>query len=110
MKLGNQLEWFDALDERTKELSEMLTLDEKERVRSQKAVVISLAITQNHFSSAEKKKYESKMQLITQFLRQKETKKAVRKYATNSQYIYFCIARVFFYYSNIMYKCIRKRK
>ena len=110
VKLGNQLEWFDALDERTKELSEMLTLDEKERVRSQKAVVISLAITQNHFSSAEKKKYESKMQLIKQFLRQKETKKAVRKYATNSQYIYFCIARVFFYYSNIMYKCIRKRK
>lgn len=110
VKLGNQLEWFDALDERAKELSEMLTLEETERVRSQKAVVMSLAITQNHFLNAEKKKYEPEMKLIKQFLKQKETKKAVRKYATNTQYIYFCIARVFFYYANAIYRCMRKRK
>lgn len=110
VKLSNQLEWFDALDERSKELSEILTLDDKERVRSQKAVVMSLAITQNHFSSEEKKKYEIKMQLVKQFLRQKETKRAVKQYATNSQYIYFCAARVFFYYANTIYRCMRKRK
>lgn len=110
VKLGNQLEWFDALDERAEELAEMLTLEEKERVRSQKAVVMSLAIAQNHFSSVEKKKYKIKMQLVKEFLRQKETKKVVRQYATNSQYVYFCIARVFFYHANTIYRCMRKRK
>ncbi len=109
VKLNNRIEWFDALEERAEDLSDMLTEEERARVQAQQAVVMSLAIVQNHFSSNEKEKYRDKMELVKKFLKRKDTRKAVKKYATNSQYVYFCMARVGFYSANIIYRCIGKK-
>lgn len=109
VKLANRLEWFDALEERAKDLTDILTKEEKERVQAQKAVIMSLAVVQNHFSKQEKKKNKEKMKLVKKFLRESATRKVVKKYATNTQYIYFYIARMFFYHSNILYRYIGKR-
>lgn len=110
VKLSNQIEWFDALKERAEELSFMLTAEEKQRVCAQRAVVMSLAVVQNHFSDREKDKYKTRMKKIKGFLQEKNTGSAVKKYATSSQYIYFCMAKTFFYSANLIYRCIGKKK
>lgn len=110
VKLNNRLEWFDALKERVEDLSGILTLEDKERVESQRAVVMSLAVVQNRFSRGEKEKYKNEMKVVKNFLRRNDIRKAVKKYATNSQYIYFCMARTFFYSANIIYRHTYKRK
>lgn len=109
VKLSNQIEWFDALNERAEDLSFMLTAEERQMVCSQRAVVMSLAIVQNQFSNSEKDKYKDRMKAIKTFLREKDTRKAVKKYATTSQYIYFCIAKTFFYSANLVYSYIGKK-
>ena len=110
VKLSNQIEWFDALNERAKELSFMLTEKEKQRVCAQRAVIMSLAVVQNQFSDDEKKKYKRRMKKIKRFLQKKDTGNAVKKYATSSQYVYFCMAKIFFYSANLIYRCIGKKK
>lgn len=110
VKLNNSLEWFDALNERAKDLSFMLTAEEKQRICAQRAVVMSLAIVQNQFSDSEKKQYKDRMKEVKSFLQEKNTRNAVKKYATPSQYVYFCIAKSFFYSANLIYRCIGKKK
>lgn len=108
-KLGNQIEWFDALNERADELSYMLTAEEKEKVCAQQAVVVSLGIVQKQFSNAEKDIYKDRMMEIKSFLRKRETRKVVKEYATFSQYIYFLMAKIFFYSANLIYRRIGKK-
>jgi len=110
VKLSNRIEWYDALVERGEELKELLTVDERENICSQMAVVMSLAIVQNRFTDDEKEELKMKMFIIKDFLKKKSTKYAVKKYATRSQYIYYCFARVFFYSANILYRYTWGRK
>ena len=103
VRLRNQIEWYDALEERTQDLSNVLSEEDIDMVQSQKAVVISLAVVQNDFSNEEKLLYCNEIEQIKLFLKQKNTKKSVRKYATKTQYIYYLLARTFFFSANKIY-------
>lgn len=110
VKLSNQLEWFDALNERAEELDFMLTTEEKQKIRAQRAVVMSLAIVQNQFSDSEKDQYKDKMKEVKSFLQERETGKAVKQYATRSQCVYFYMAKTFYYSANLIYRYMGKKK
>lgn len=104
VKLRNQIEWYEALEERAKDLAHILSEEEVEMVQSQKAVVMSLAMVQYDFSNEEKSYYKSEIEQIKRFLQQRNTRNAVRKYGTKTQYIYYLLARTFFFSANKIYK------
>lgn len=110
VKLKNRIEWFDALEERENDLENLLTPDEKCRTRAQRAVVISLAMVQNRFTDMEKAEYKERMDEIMQFLRWHETNRAVKRYATRTQYIYYRIARAISFSGNTLYRLAGGRK
>lgn len=106
VKLRNQIEWYEALEDRAQDLADILNEKEIEMIQSQKAVVMSLAMVQNDFSNEEKLYYHSEIERIKQFLKQKKTRNAVKKYATKTQYIYYLLARTFFFSANKIYKAL----
>ncbi len=110
VKLRNQIEWYEALEERRQDLSNVLSEEENDLIMSQKAVVMSLAMVQHPFIDEEKEWYSNEIAEIKSFLKQKNTKKAVWKYATKAQYIYYLLARTFFFSANNIYRILGVNK
>ncbi|OLR62925.1 hypothetical protein BHF69_09680 [Anaerostipes sp. 992a] len=106
VKLKNRIEWYHALKQRAKDL-EGMKKEYQEMIRAQMAVVISLAMVQNTFLDEEKTQYKMELKSIKKFLREKETKNAVKKYSSRAQYIYYRIARIFSFQANKGYRLIR---
>lgn len=106
VKLQNRIEWYEALEDRYKDVRGIKE-DYKDIIASQMAVVISLAMVQNTFSDEEKKAYSKKILEIKAFLRKKTTSRAVKKYATFQQYIYYSIAKYIGFKANNLYKLFR---
>ena len=106
-KLQNRIAWYDALGKRKYDLGNALTLDEKQKIESQMAVVMSLAMVQYKFTNEEKKLCAEEIEKIMCFLRKKETWKAVKRYATKTQFIYYILARRFSFSANYLYRIIR---
>lgn len=106
-KLQNKIEWYDALNERKQDLKNFLNIESKWKIDSQMAVVMSLAMVQCEFTNEEKNLYEKKLKEIMCFLRKRETWKAVKKYATKTQFIYYLFAREFSFSSNKWYRLIK---
>lgn len=107
VKLQNRIAWYDALGKRKYDLGNALTLDEKQKIESQMAVVMSLAMVQYKFTNEEKKLCAEEIEKIMCFLRKKETWKSVKRYATKTQFIYYILARRFSFSANYLYRIIR---
>ena len=106
-KLQNKIEWYDALNERKQDLMNFLNIESKWKIDSQMAIVMSLAMVQCEFTNEEKNIYEKKIKEIMCFIRKRETWKAVKKYATKTQFIYYLFARAFSFSSNKWYRIIK---
>lgn len=107
VKLKNRIEWFNALKERAEDLKNYKK-EYQEKIHSQMAVVISLAIVQNHFSLEERNKYKNELMSIKKFLRTKTTCSAVSRYATKKQYCYYKLASIFGFSANIGFNLAKK--
>ena len=88
VRLKNRIEWFKALEDREQDLKKIDSLYTN-KITTQKAIAISLAIVQNDFSEQEKKNNIQELKRIKEFLKKKETKKSVKMYATKPQYLYY---------------------
>lgn len=107
--LKNRLEWYYALQERAKDL-EHKKAQYQEKLKAQRAVVIALAIVQVSYTDEEKVIYTRDLREIRHFLKAKGTHRAVWKYATRVQYIYYWMARIFFFSANKGYRLVRGGK
>ena len=105
VKLSNRLEWYEALKERAEDVKDIKP-EYREIVMSQMAVTVSLSIVQNKFLDEEKRRFKNKLCEIKRFLKKKDTRVAVKKYATRSQYVYYLIARRLGFRANTLYKLI----
>lgn len=106
VKLVNRLEWYYALKERAEDLVEYGE-EYQTRIKSQMAIMISLSMVQNGFTSQEKKLFATDMEEIIIFLKKKETRQAVKKYATKTQYIYYMLARKLSFKAHKVYRLVR---
>lgn len=108
-----QLYWIDALASRLDDISAYhlpYKDDLKEMLISQMAVVYSLAVVQHSYSKEDLDFHSHRIEKMKRFLKNPRTKKAVSKYASKSQYLYFLTARNLGFKSNLLYKQIMKIK
>ena len=107
VSLKSKVEWFNALKERCEDLKEFKE-EYQQKICSQMAVVISLAIVQNDFTCQEKEQYRDELISIKKFLNDKVTCNAVRHYATKNQYLYYKLARFFWFNANKGYSIVKR--
>ena len=106
-KLYNKLEFSAAYGDRYRYVKKY-TPQYSDKVLSQIASSISISMVQNNFSKNELNIYKSEICKIRNFLKKREVKKAVCKYCSYKEIIYFFIGRWLLNRGNILYRVVKK--
>ena len=78
-----------------------------ERIYDFKSIIEKGVELSKAYTNEEKNLCAEEIGKIMCFLRKKETRKAVKKYATKTQFIYYILARRFSFSANYLYRIIR---